>query len=326
MLALSLLAGCATAARPASRTLAQPCGAGLDKLARVGALDLAYRQYGPRGGAPMILIGGTGQQLIDWPQPMVAGLAAKGYRVIVFDNRDVGCSTHMTAAGPPDYGEIVAALRTGAPAPVAYSLETLADDTRGLMDALGLRQAHIVGISGGAIVGEIFAAKYPGRTLSLSAIAANSGNKAYSIPADSARFAAMPAQPPANASRQDAIAYRVATMRPLQSRTYPESDETLRAQSAVDIDRRYDPDGGSRQSAAALVTPDLRDRLRTISAPTVVIQGDEDPLIPRALAQDVADTIPGARFVLVHGMGHDLPAPLTPDLVAAIQSVARPHP
>lgn len=320
---LAQLTACASMPAIISRSQPQPCDAGLDKVATVGAIRLAYRQYGPVRGAPMLLIGGTGQQLIEWPESLIAALAARGYRVTVFDNRDVGCSTHMSSAGPPDYGPILAAMATGATPPTAYSLETEADDAAGLLDALGIRRAHIVGVSGGAIEGEIFAAKYPDRTLSLTAIAANSGNKAYPVPADPARFAGSPSAPPPNPSRDDLIAYRLATTGPLNSRTYPKPAAMLRAQAGVIIDRSYDPDAAGRQSVAALVTPDLRERLHTIKAPAVVIQGEEDPLIPLALAQDVAAAIPGARLVVIKGMGHDLPDEVTGELVGAISSVAK---
>jgi pimeloyl-ACP methyl ester carboxylesterase len=320
--AFVVLAACASKPITTSRDQPQPCGFSLDKVAQVTSIRIAYRQYGPRGGAPMVLLAGTGQQLVDWPPALIDGLTRKGYRVTVFDNRDMGCSTHMTAAGPPAFGEIISAMGAGKPPPVAYTLETLADDTRGLMDALKIRKAHIVGVSQGAIVAEMFAAKYADRTLSLSAIAPNSGNRAIPVPADPKRFAGLPPAPPATAPLDTIAAYKTANSKALQSRAHPRTDAELKAFSIVDAQRSYDPDASARQSAAALVTPDLRPRLKTINVPTVVIQGDQDPLIPRPMAEDVANTIPHARLVMVSGMGHDLPDAVMSDLVAAITSVA----
>ncbi|MBI1361605.1 MAG: alpha/beta fold hydrolase [Alphaproteobacteria bacterium] len=319
----SLAAGCASHPQMVTRDQPGPCSASADQVVTLATLKLAYRQYGPRNGAPVILEAGTGQKLVDWPPALINALTAKGYRVTVFDNRDMGCSTHLTNAGPPDFGKILTAMGSGKTPPVAYTLDDLAADTAGLMDALHIPKANIVGVSQGAIVAEMFAADYPERTLSLTAIAPNSGNKAIPVPANPKRFAGLPPAPPAGAPQADIVAYKIANSKALQSVTHPRSDEELRAIAAVNIARSYDPDASGRQSAAALVTPDLRQKLKGITAPTVVIQGAEDPLIPRAMAEDVAQSVPGARLVVIDGMGHDLPDAVAPEIVSAIASVAR---
>ncbi|MDB5440791.1 MAG: hypothetical protein JWM33_3218 [Caulobacteraceae bacterium] len=324
-LGLLALAACSSGDEASSMgTRAQPCGTGLDRVALVGDIHIAYRQYGPIGGTPMVLLAGTGGQLVDWPPVLLDALVKKGFRVTVFDNRDIGCSTHMTQAGPPDFGAVIAAMGEGGPPPLAYTLETLADDTRQLMDVLHIQKAHIVGISQGAIVGEMFAAKYGDRTLSLSAIAPNSGNRAIPFPADPKRLAGLPSAPLITAPRDSIVAYKLANSKALQSLTHPKPDEDLAAIAKMDVERSYDAEAAARQSAAALVTPDLRPRLKTIGVPTVVIQGDQDPLIPRALAEDVVNATPNARLVVVTGMGHDLPDAVAADIVGAITSVAHP--
>lgn len=283
---------------------------------------LRYRVEGRQTGTPILLVSGTGQQLTDWPDTFIAALVAKGFRVIRFDNRDTGLSTTFDAAGAPDWKKIFTAMGTGAPAPLAYTANDMAADAIAVLNNLRIKRAHLIGFSGGAIVSEIIAASYPNRTLSLTAIAANSGNPAYHMPAQPLRLAGIPPVPPAGADETMIVDRQVKAFVAIGSLTNPRPVAQIRAWVMHSVRRKYDPGGSDRQGAAVLVAGDLRTQLRTITAPTVVIHGDEDPLIPVELGRDVANSIPNARFILVHGMGHDLPDANLPEIVDAIGVIA----
>lgn len=288
-------------------------------------VSLRYRVEGRQTGIPILLLSGTGQQLIDWPDTFVNALVAKGFRLISFDNRDTGLSTTFDAAGAPDWKKIFTAMGTGAPAPLAYTAKDMASDAIAVLDRLHIKRAHLIGFSGGAIVSEIVAATYPTRTLSLTAIAANSGNPAFHMPAQPQRLAGIPPAPAVGANQATIVDRQVKAFVAIGSLTNPRPDAQLRAWVVRSVRRKYDPAGSDRQGAAVLVAGDLRTQLRTITAPSVVIHGDEDPLIPVDLGRDVATSIPKARFILVHGMGHDLPDAIVPQIVDAIVTVAGNH-
>ena len=289
-------------------------------------ITLAYESFGPTDGETILLIGGTGMQLVDWPMELVDALVAEGYRVIRYDNRDVGLSTHLTDAGTPDAAAIQAALMAGEQPPLPYTMRDMAADAAGLLDALGIEQAHIVGVSQGGAIAQLVAIDYPARVLSLTSLMADSANPALPVVAKPEAFAGVPPQPPAG-DRAAYLAWQVATWRALAGPDYPTDEATLEAWAARNYARSYDPDGAARQGTVILVdrfdpAAYRRSHLGSISAPTVIVQGDADPLVPPAAAEELAKLIPGADLRMIPGLGHDIPAELVPDIAAAILAAA----
>lgn len=300
-------------------------GFGDGTLGKVNAngIEIVYESFGSEDDETMLLINGTGAQLIDWPKELIDDLVGRGYRVIVFDNRDVGLSTRFDEAGPPDWVAIFTAMGEGQSSPVAYTAEDMAQDAVGLLDALDIDKVHLVGVSGGAIISQVIAANHPERTLSLTLLMSNSGNPAYPIPADPERLAAILPALPVGSPLEDIVEQRLSAAQALQSPDYPTDESVLRVWITSAVERAYYPVGSDRQGAAVLaVLGDMRGILENIQAPTVVIHGSSDPLNPYQLGEDVANTIPGADFILIEGMGHDLPVELIPTIADAIIKVA----
>lgn len=293
-----------------------------DTLATVNGISLAYRISGRANGRPILLIAGTGMQLIEWPPELIDGLTRRGYRVIVFDNRDAGRSTHFT--GVPDWTAILTAMATGKPPTLIYSAGDMATDALGLLDRLNITQADIVGVSGGAAIAELIAIGHPGRVHSLTLLLANAGDPKVPFPANPARIATIP-PPPMTETAAEQVERRIKTFAALAGSLYPIDIKLARAVATAAAARNTDPQGAARQGAAQIALGDLRARLAAITVPTVVIHGSDDPLIASASGRQVAAAIRGARFLLIEGMGHDLPAPVVPRILDAIGSVARWH-
>lgn len=286
-------------------------------------ITLAYESYGPEDHEAILLIGGTGNQLIDWPIELVHELVRRGYRVVRFDSRDVGLSTHLESAGLPNWAAITRAGQEGKPPPLAYTLEDMAQDAVGLLDALDIEKAHIVGVSQGGMVAQLIAIHHPEHVLSLTSMMATSGNPALPLPAKPEVFASL-GSPPVGDDLAEHIAYELRTRQALSSPGYPTDEQTIRQQIERDFQRSYDPAGVARHQAAALVASykDRREALRDVHVPTVVVHGAEDPLVPVQGGREVAESIPNAEFRLIPGMGHDLPVALVPVIADAITAAA----
>jgi pimeloyl-ACP methyl ester carboxylesterase len=291
--------------------------------AKANGLEIYYETHGPEDGEPILLIMGLGAQMIAWSPELIADLVAAGHRVIVFDNRDVGLSEKLDVAGAPNMGEIVQARREGRAPPVAYTLTEMAADAAGLLTALGVDRAHIVGASMGGMIAQLVAADFPERTLSLTSIMSTTGNPELppARPEAMARLG-MPAPDP----RADEGAFRAHAVAgaKVMAGTYP-VDETRAGDQAVKaFNRCFHPVGFQRQYAAILASPDRRPKLATITAPTVVIHGDADPLVPVEGGRDTAANIRGAELIIVTGAGHEMPEATRGQFVAGILSaVAR---
>lgn len=310
---------------PVEEPGAAPSGATAGEV-QANGITIACESFGSPEDESILLIAGTGQQLTGWPMTLVDALVSQGYRVIRFDNRDVGRSTKLSSAGLPDAGAIGQALQEGKTPPVPYTLRDMAADALGLLDALGIEQAHIVGISMGGAIAQYLAIDYPERVLSLTSIAADSGNPALPPLADPATFAAVPPQP-TTVDREAFVAWQVAISQALAGAVYPTDEATLRAWAERDFDRGFDPDGLIRQQTASLAghfeNPPFRlEHLQDIQAPTVVVQGTEDPIVPVASAEDIVARIPNAELRLIEGLGHFLPEQLIPEMVDAILAAA----
>ena len=327
LLAAALLAACA----PRVPSAQPPATA--ESTAPVNGLRLAYASHGPAEGPPVLLVAGTGMQLIDWPPELVAELVRRGYRVIAYDHRDMGRSSRMTSAGLPDTTAIGAALRAGKPAPLAYGLRDMARDAVGLLDALGVARAHLVGVSMGGDIAQYVAIDHPERVASLTLIASDNGDPALPVIAQPAAFAALPPPPPPGDTAAY-IEYETRVRRVLAGPRYAADSSTVRAQVRRDVERGYDPAALQRQQTAVLVDryepgQYRLNHLARITAPTVVLQGVDDPLQPAQAARDIAARVPGAELRMVPGMGHALSVPLVgvvaDAITAAISRASKAH-
>jgi len=280
---------------------------------RANGIDIEYESFGSEGDPAILLIMGLGGQLTLWPETFCRGLVARGFRVIRFDNRDAGKSTHLIDAGAVDIPALMTAAMAGKAVVTPYALEDMAQDAVALLDTLGVDQAHIVGASMGGMIAQLVAARHPARTKSLVSIMSSTGRRDLP-PGRPEAMAALMTPLPSN-SREDRIAASMKTWRIIGSPGYPATDAELRADAERDIDRvPFEPTGMARQMAAILVAPPRNDILKSVSAPTLVIHGADDPLVPVAAGRDTAASIPGAELIVVPGMGHDVTATLTPVL------------
>ena len=303
-----------------------PSQAPAPATASVNGITIAYESFGPADAETVLLIGGTGMQMTEWPDELIQGLVTRGFRVVRFDNRDAGLSTHLASLGSPDWQAISAAGQAGRAPPLPYTVEDMARDAVGLLSALGIRRAHIAGVSQGGIVTQDIGILFPDRVLSLVPIMSGSGNPAHPLVAHPERLTET-STPPKGDDFESLVAYRMKVGRAFAGRGYQRSETELRVEAEFLIRRNYDPIGLQRQQAAALVASfqDRRKALSSVTAPAIVIQGDDDPLVPVESAREVAESIPGAEFRLIPGMGHDIPPALAPQIVEAITAAARSH-
>lgn len=292
-------------------------------MAQVAAngINIEYESFGPESAEPVLLIMGLGAQLTLWPVELCEALVARGFRVIRYDNRDVGLSTKFDAAGVPDLRQTLAAVMSGQDPKVAYRLEDMAADAVGLLDALGIERAHIVGASMGGMIAQLVAAHYPERTLSLTSIMSTTGNP--SLPSATPEAMQVLMSRPQGGDLDALIDFGVKAARVIGSPAYPADEAHLRARVRRDVERSNYPAGFARQMAAIYASGDRREKLKRITAPTVVVHGDADPLVPVEGGRDTAASIAGAELVEIPGMGHDLPLPLVDRVADAIASVAK---
>jgi pimeloyl-ACP methyl ester carboxylesterase len=283
--------------------------------ARANGITIEYAETGPRGGPVILLIMGLGMQLVAWPESFCEGLASRGFRVIRFDNRDAGLSSRMRSAGLLTTTARLARAIAGLPVRPPYTLTDMARDTVGLLDALGIARAHVVGASMGGMIAQIVAIEHPERVKSLISIMSTSGNRA--LPRPRARVLRALLRPTAR-NRRHAVRQGVELFKLLNGPGYPASEEQVRAKVELAVARSWRPGVISRQLLAILTAPSRVRALRRIRAPTLVLHGSNDPLVPLAAGKDTAANIPGARLRIVPGMGHYLPETLIPLLVDEI--------
>ncbi|QCI63857.1 alpha/beta fold hydrolase [Phreatobacter stygius] len=280
-------------------------------------IELAYDEVGDQGAPAILLVMGLGTQMTAWSEEFCRSLAGRGFRVLRFDNRDVGLSSKIETAKPVAIAAAFASLMTGKPVEAPYTLDDMAADTVGLMDGLGLRQVHLVGASMGGMIAQIIAAKHADRVSSLTSIMSSSG--APGLPqAKPEAISALLAPRPASEDREQAIDHGVKVYRVIGSPGFPTSDADLRVRIGRAVDRSYYPAGVGRQFVAVLAGGSRVELLKRIVAPTLVIHGADDPLVPVEAGIDTARHIPDAALKVIPGMGHDLAAGLVPILVDAI--------
>jgi pimeloyl-ACP methyl ester carboxylesterase len=285
-----------------------------ERLAPANGIEIAYDEIGDPAGEPLLLIMGLATQLIHWDERFCRLLAERGYRVIRFDNRDIGHSTKIEVGGRPGTAAMMLGFGTA-----AYRLSDMADDTAGLMDHLGIESAHVAGASMGGMIAQTLAIEHPERVRSLASIMSTTGNRRLAMPKLRA-FGTLMATPPRN--REGYAEQAVRTFRIIGSPGFPTRDELVRAAALAAYDRCFYPPGVARQIHAINTAGDRTRRLRELQVPTVVIHGSRDPLIRPSAGKATARAIPGARLRIIKGMGHDLPPQLWPALVDEIDSNA----
>jgi pimeloyl-ACP methyl ester carboxylesterase len=278
-------------------------------------LQITYETFGDRDRRPLIMVMGLGASMLMWHPDLCAMLAGRGFFVIRFDNRDVGRSSHLRDAPPPD---LMGALMRGDVSSASYSLDDMAQDGFGLLDALGLPAAHVLGASMGGMIAQVMAARHPERVLSLTSIMSTPA-PALTNPTPAATAVLM--QAPAT-TREEAIKQMLEAARITGSPGYT-ADQQWRAELAGQMwDQGLDPAGAARQLMAIYASGDRTEAVRGIAVPTLVVHGDSDPLINVSAGRRTAELIAGAELLIIPGMGHDLPRQVWPAIVDAVSAVA----
>ena len=279
-------------------------------------IEIECELHGPPNGAPLLLIMGLGMQLTAWPDELLKALGDKDFRPVTFDNRDIGLSTKLDAAGMPNL--VVAGLRQmiGLPLRSAYLLSDMAKDALGLLDALNIPTCHVAGVSMGGMIAQHLAVMAPARVQSLALIMTTSGARSLPGPTMRARRALL--SRPAASNVEARITHAMGIWRVIGSPAYPATDEELRAKLGRSIRRSYCPPGMARQLVAVAASEDRTALLARVTAPTLVLHGRDDPLVPVECGIDLAKKIAGAQLEVIDGMGHDMPAELIPRLAASI--------
>ena len=287
-----------------------------EKYLTANGLELAYDEFGEPENPAILLIMGLGTQMIAWPEPFCEGLVALGYRVIRFDNRDIGLSQKMEGARTPHFLKMLAYSRFKIPLKVPYRLRDMAEDAVGILDALGIEAAHIVGASMGGMIAQLMAAHHRHRVLSLTSIMSTSGHR--SLPGAEREVVARMVRRPVSTEAEEIVKHSIGTHRLIGSPGFQASDEELRERILRAFKRSYYPAGYKRQMAAIMASGDRVSALKKITAPALVIHGKADRLVPVAGGIDTARHIPDAKLELIEGMGHDLPLPLVPQFLDLI--------
>jgi pimeloyl-ACP methyl ester carboxylesterase len=271
-------------------------------------------------GTPVLLIMGMGMQLDAWPDTFVEPLLHAGHRVIRFDNRDVGLSQRFDPLGVPNLLWEGMKLRMGLPVRAPYTLSDMADDTVGVLDALGIQQAHVVGVSMGGMIAQRVALAAPQRVLTLTSMMSSSG--ARHLPGPKPRVLQVLLARPKDWSEASVVGHYLRLFEAIGSPGYPTDRDELRLRIRQSLRRGgYQPGGNLRQVAAVAADTGRARELHAIRVPTLVVHGMDDPLVPLACGEDTARRIPGARFVAIPGMGHDLP----PGGVERVLDALLPH-
>jgi pimeloyl-ACP methyl ester carboxylesterase len=285
-------------------------------MAKVKAnnIEIEYDTFGDPSGEPLLLIMGLGSQMISWVPEFCELFVQKGFYVIRFDNRDVGLSTKFDDAGVPNVMQTVTKARNGEDIEPPYTLEDMADDAVGLLDALNIEKAHVCGASMGSMIAQVLAYRHPSRVLSLVSIMGSTGNPELPEPKPEAMQVLVVPMP---SKRERYLKESVKRWRVLWG-SYPYDEELRKELAEQAYDRSFYPDGQTRQLVAILGNGDRREKLKNIKVPTLVIHGKEDPLVPMDGGIDTSKNIPGAELLLIDKMGHSLPPEVWTQVVNAI--------
>lgn len=284
-------------------------------IATANGIDIAYDTFGSENDPPLLLIMGLACQMIFWPDDFCTDLAARGFYVVRFDNRDVGLSSKFDDAPVPN----VLAAFGGDHSTAAYALSDMAADAIGLMDYLGIEAAHIVGQSMGGMIAQTLAIEYPERALSLTSISSTNGDRTVGYPHPEATQQML--RPPAT-DREAMIEASVEMWRVLGGPVFPFDEDYVRSRATRAHDRCHHPLGVARQLMAILSQPDRTEALAGLTVPAAVIHGDADPLVDVSGGRATAAALPDRELVIIEGMGHDLPVGVWPQIIDTIVGVA----
>jgi pimeloyl-ACP methyl ester carboxylesterase len=290
------------------------------QIIRANGIEICYEIFGDAKAEPMLLIMGLGAQMVLWDDAFCVGLAERGFRVIRFDNRDIGQSSKLSGGRRLTPFELLKLRYLRIPVAAPYKLRDMADDTIGLMDALGLPSAHVVGASMGGMIAQEIAICFPQRVRSLTSIMSTTGNPR--VPPPTRQVAALLMAPPPK-TREDYIARFAQTWKVLRVGSFPEDEALDRGRAERTFARGLNPAGVGRQLRAVLASGSRKERLRDVKAPTLVIHGTVDPLVRPEGGKDTAASIPGAKLLMIEGMGHALPVRMWPEVIDAIDRHAR---
>jgi pimeloyl-ACP methyl ester carboxylesterase len=285
-------------------------------IAHANGIELDYDTFGSPTDPPLLLIMGFSVQKIGWDEDFCRMIADRGYYVIRFDNRDIGLSSRIVGGPQPNVGAAIGGDLSSA----GYTLEDMATDTAGLLDALAIPAAHVVGASMGGMIAQCLAIQYPAKVLSLCSIMSTTGDP--SVGQASAEALGVLLQPPPR-TREEAVDRSVPVARVIGSPGFPRDEARIRERAGAAWDRSHDPVGVARQLLAILASPDRTEPLRKVQAPTLVIHGEADVLVTPSGGRATADAIPDSRLLIIPGMGHDLPVQAWPQIVDAIVDNAR---
>jgi pimeloyl-ACP methyl ester carboxylesterase len=275
-------------------------------MSRVTAngIQIEYETFGNPKDRPLLLIIGLGGQLIQWDESLCRDLVSRGHYVIRYDNRDTGLSTKFDQEGEPDIMQTLGKILNGDKSDVPYTIEDMADDGAGLLDALGIPATHICGMSMGGMIAQTLALRHPSRVLSLTSIYSNTGNPELPPPQPEV-MAALITPPPAE--RAANIEHMLGIFKMLAGPGFPPDEEWTRRNMAEGFDRCFYPQGTGRQLMAILAQSNRKSALASIKVPVLVIHGTADPLVSVEGGKETAAAIPCAQLILIEGMGHDLP-------------------
>jgi pimeloyl-ACP methyl ester carboxylesterase len=285
-----------------------------EQFCTVNDVALCFETFGDPDDPTMLLVMGLATQMVGWPDEFCEQLAERGYFVVRFDNRDIGRSQKMNYPVPTVRQLLLRDKRAA-----SYTLDHMAADGIGLLDHLGIGHAHVVGVSMGGMIAQTMAARYPDRVLSLASIISNTGARWSGQPSPR-MYPMLLKKPPRD--REGYVRHTVDTFRKIGSKGFPPDEAELRRTAERSFDRGLNPAGSTRQLAAIIASGDRTPLLQTILAPTLVIHGTKDRLVPASGGRATAKAIPGARLVMIEGMGHDLPRGAWPRMLDAIEENA----
>lgn len=282
-------------------------------------IEIEYETFGRPSNDPLLLVMGLGAQLTLWDENFCQMLADRGFFAVRYDNRDVGLSTYFDEAGPPDMMKLMMASAQGEPVQTAYTLNDMADDAAGLLDALSIDRAHVVGASMGGMIAQTIAIRHGARVKSLVSVMSTTGGP-DAEPAKPEVMAAL--MRPAAPNREAQIEQSIELNATICSPGFPRDEQRTRDRIARDYDRAFHPEGTQRQMAAIVASGSRLEGLGRLSMPALVVHGDADVLVPPSNGKQTAHAIPGAEFMSIAGMGHDFPPEIFGRITDAISSNA----
>jgi pimeloyl-ACP methyl ester carboxylesterase len=289
--------------------------------AKANGIDIEYETFGRTGDPAMLLIMGLGAQLTIWPDALFEGLARQGFFVIRYDNRDTGLSTDFGAWGVPNIADALGKAMKGKKVDAPYLVKDMAADGIGLLDALGIGKAHILGASMGGMIAQTIAALWPQRALTLVSIYSSSGRPG--LPPGKPEALAMLTAQPEGPAREQLVRHGMKLRTVIGSPGYRTPEAELRAFVEKNVDRRWYPEGAARQYLSIIASGDRVELLKTVKTPTLVLHGEDDPLLPVECGRDVARLVPGAEIQTWPGWGHDFPGGMIPTLVDRIATFCK---